>query len=339
MVKMNKLTFKYILVFSLVVIFIIAVIPGPREKIQAKISGIYNPEKWKKNETGTLKDRNNEKMRGTPMVLGKNLQGSVDFAMNRKNWETIKNHGFNTIRVCWVDPWYKDHGRNYWTVSEVLPYYDRCVELATETGMNLIINYHHVGAQQNFDTLYTFQFEKEFWQAIAPRYRDNPLVYYEPANEPTFRMKDYLKPEFKKEYMEIYRQIRADAPDREILMFSFNTIQKDILEVVDDYKNELDWDYTTIAYHMYNSTSSEAVKKLMEQYRVICTEWFYHYVSLERPDYSFIKQVDGYRENAQTLEMLGSSWIDWRDWSDTTLNELLDTLITDAKLKNYWWHE
>jgi|GEM_PF-6159672 len=37
--------------------------------------------------------------------------------------------------------------------------------------------------------------------------------------------------------------------------------------------------------------------------------------------------------------MIGSSWIDWRDWNDTTLNELLDTLITDARLKNYWWKE
>jgi hypothetical protein len=43
------------------------------------------------------------------------------------------------------------------------------------------------------------------------------------------------------------------------------------------------------------------------------------------------------KENAQTLETIGSGWIDWRDWDDTTLNELLDTLITDARLKNYWW--
>ena len=290
-----------------------------------------------KNETGTLKDRNGNIMRGTPMVLGKNLKGSVDFALNLKNWEKIRDNGFNTIRVCWVDGWYKDHGRDYWSVSEVLPYYDKCVENAAKSGMNLIINYHNVGAQQKFDTTYTFQPEKEFWVEIAPRYKDNSLIYYEIANEPTFRMKDYLNPAFKKEYLGIYRQVRKDAPEREILMFSFNTIQNDILEVVEEYKNDLDWNHTTVAYHMYNSNSSGAVKKLMENYRVICTEWFYHFVSLERPDYSFIKQVDGHRENAQTLEMLGSGWIDWRDWSDTTLNELLDTLITDAKLKNYWW--
>lgn len=290
-----------------------------------------------KNETGTLKDRKGNIMRGTPMVLGKNLKSSVDFATDIKNWEKIKENGFNTIRVCWVDPWYKDHGSDSWSVEEVLPRLDKVVENAVLSEMNLIINYHNVGPQQNFDTTYTFQPEKEFWQAVASRYKDNDLVYYELTNEPTFRMADYLNPAFKKKLMEIYKQVRSEAPEREILMFSFNTIQPEILEVVEHYEKELDWDYTTVAYHMYNSNSSDAVKKLMEKHRVICTEWFYHFVSLERPDYTFVKQVDGFRENAQTLEMIGSSWIDWRDWNDTTLNELLDTLITDAKLKNYWW--
>ncbi len=297
----------------------------------------YRYAETEKNETGTLKDRNGNIMRGTPMVLGKNLKSSVDFATDIKNWEKIKENGFNTIRVCWVDPWYNDHGRDSWSVEEVLPWLDKVVENAGLSEMNLIINYHNVGPQQNFDTIYTFHLEKEFWQAVAPRYKDNDLVYYELTNEPTFRMGDYLKPVFRENLMQIYSQVRNDAPEREILMFSFNTIQPEILKVVEHYEKDMDWDYTTVAYHMYNSNSSDAVKKLMEKHRVICTEWFYHFVSLERPDYTFVKQVDGHKENAQTLEMIGSSWIDWRDWNDTTLNELLDTLITDAKLKNYWW--
>ncbi|WP_372947163.1 cellulase family glycosylhydrolase [Mariniphaga sp.] len=319
---------------EITVTLLIILISLPEKNISRKS---FTSDETGKNETGTLKDRNGAMMRGTPMVLSKNLKSSVDFATNIKNWEKIKENGFNTIRVCWVDGWQKDHGRDYWSVEEVLPYYDKCVENAHILGMNLIINYHNVGPQQNFDTTYTFQMEKEFWKAIAPRYKDNNLVYYELANEPTFRMSDYHKPGFKKSLMQIYRQVRNDAPEREILMFSFNTIQPEILDVVEHYENELDWNFTTIAYHMYNSTSSDAVKKLMEKHRVICTEWFYHFVSLERPEYTFIKQVDGHKENAQTLEMIGSSWIDWRDWDDTTLNELLDTLITDAKIKNYWW--
>ncbi len=139
-------------------------------------------------QTGTLKDTKGEIMRGTPMVLGKNLPESVEFATNIENWKTIKNNGFNTIRVCWVDPWYKNHNSDSWTVSEVLPYFDKCVENAANSGMNIIINFHNVGAQQEFDTEYTFALEKEFWDSIAPRYKNNELVYYEIANEPTFQM-------------------------------------------------------------------------------------------------------------------------------------------------------
>ncbi|MFC2090014.1 cellulase family glycosylhydrolase [Bacteroidota bacterium] len=292
-----------------------------------------------KPESGTLLDMNEEIMRGTPMVLGKNFSGSVAFATNIEEWKRIKKNGFNTIRICWVDPYYKDRERDHWTVEEVIPWYDKCVKIATEMEMNLVINFHNVGSQQNFDTTYAFETEKEFWKAIAPRYKDNPLVYYEIANEPTFRMHDYLKPEFKKNYLEIYEQVRKDAPEREILFFSFNTIKKEIIEVANGYEQDLDWKHTTIAYHMYNDTSSASVQHLMKSHRVICTEWFYDHVGKARPDYTFIQQVDGYKENGQTLESIGSSWMDWRDWSDTTLNELLDTLINDARSKGYWWIE
>ena len=295
--------------------------------------GVYSKEI---RQTGTLKDKNEKIMRGTPMVLGKNQSSSVAFALDDKNWETVKNNGFNTIRVCWVDPWYRDHGQTYWKVSEVLPYFDKCVENAGSCGMNIIINFHGVGSQQDFDKNYTFALETEFWDSIAPRYKNNNLVYYEIANEPTFQMNDYMKPVFKQNLMNIYNNIRSLAPERQILMFSFNTIANDIVNVVENYKSELDWDYTSVAYHMYNSTSSQAVKTLMAYHRVICTEWNYDFVS-KKGDFAYIKQVDGFKENSQTLENIGSGWIDWRDWNDTSLNELLDTLILDAKLKNYWW--
>lgn len=285
---------------------------------------------------GTLKDKNGDTMRGTPMVLGKALNGSVAFAQNIENWKTIKNNGYNTIRLCWVDPWYKDHSQANWTVNEVLPYFDQCVQNAIATGMNLIINFHNVGAQGEFDKTYQFTLENEFWSAVAPRYKDNDLVYYEPANEPTFTMSDYLKADFKDSYLKLYNSIRTLAPNRQILLFSFNTIAADILNVVENYKDQIDWAHTTVAYHMYNSTTSASVQTLMAYHPVMCTEWFYDHVS-RLPGNEFIKQVDGFKENAQTLEKIGSGWIDWRDWGDITLNEAIDTLISDARLKNYWW--
>ncbi|HET6557651.1 MAG TPA: discoidin domain-containing protein [Prolixibacteraceae bacterium] len=285
---------------------------------------------------GALKDKNGNTMRGTPMVLGKALTESVAFALNTANWETIRNNGYNTIRVCWVDPWYKSHAKDCWTVAEVLPYLDQCVQNATATGMNIIINCHDVGAQQESDKTYQFALEKEFWNAVAPRYKDNDLVYYEPANEPTFTLSDYLKVDFKESYLQLYNTIRTLAPKRQVLFFSFNTIASDIVNVVENYKDQIAWEHTTVAYHMYNSSSSAAVKTLMAYHPVICTEWFYDHVS-RLPGNEFIRQVDGFKQNAQTLEKIGSGWMDWRDWGDVTLDELTDTLIVDAKAKNYWW--
>lgn len=288
--------------------------------------------------TKVLKDKNGVAMRGTPMILGKTLDQSVAFAQNIENWKTIQNNGFNTIRLCWVDPYYKDHSQVNWPVSEVLPHLDKCVENATATGMNLIINFHNVGAQQNFDKTYQFSLENEFWNAIAPRYKNNDLVYYEPVNEPTFTMSDYLKSDFKAAYLKLYDNIRTLAPERQILFFSFNGITPEIVNMVENYKDQIDWTHTAVAYHMYNSNTSAAIKTLMVNYPVFCTEWNYDFVS-KLPDFGFIKQVDGTKENAQILEELGSGWIDWRNWEDITLNELVDTLITDARKKNYWWGE
>jgi sialate O-acetylesterase len=294
---------------------------------------VYSPQKP---ISGALKDKNGNAMRGTPMVLGKSLTQSVAFAQNIENWKTIQNNGFNTIRVCWVDPYYADRAKSCWSVAEVLPYLDKCVENATATGMNLIINYHNVGAQQNYDKTYQFALENEFWTAVAPRYKNNDLVYYEPANEPTFTMSDYLKPEFKTNYLKLYNILRTLAPERQILFFSFNGITQEIINVVNDYSPQIDWAYTTVAYHMYNSTTSAHIRTVMAYHPVICTEWFYDHLS-KLPGNEFIKRVDGFKLNAQTLEKMSSGWIDWRDWGDFTLNETVDTLITDARVKNYWW--
>jgi hypothetical protein len=285
-----------------------------------------------------LKDKNGSAMRGTPMILGKTLDESVAFAQNIGNWKTIQNNGYNTIRLCWVDPWYKDHSQANWTVTEVLPYLDQCVQNATATGMNLIINYHNGGAQQEFDKTYQFTLENEFWNVVAPRYKDNDLVYFEPGNEPTYTMSDYLKTDFKASYLKLYTTIRNLAPDRQILLFSFNTIVPEIVTIVENYKDQIDWTHTSIAYHLYNSPSSASIKTLMVNYPVICTEWNYDFTSKE-PGINSIFQIDGVKENAQTLEELGSGWIDKRKWDDNTLDELIDTLITDARKKNYWWGE
>ena len=94
------------------------------------------------------KQPNQPVLRGTPMVLGKALGASVAFAIEVKNWQQVKDFGLNTVRICWVDPWFADRNNAHWTAEEVLPKLDACVSNAQATGLNIIINYHNVGEQQ-----------------------------------------------------------------------------------------------------------------------------------------------------------------------------------------------
>lgn len=294
---------------------------------------------WNSLAQGTLLDHQGEIMRGTPMVLGKNIQKSIDFATDLDSWNKIKKYGLNTVRVCWIDPWYKTRNRDHFSVEEVLPYFDRCVENATATGINIIINYHNVGAHNKGFDENDMQLLESFWQAISPRYKDNHLVYYEIENEPVFGGgAKYLNEPYRSRLLGIYRQIRRDAPERQILLFSFNTASASIVEAIEDFDDEIDWDKTSVAYHMYGTETASFVSDIMKNKRVICTEWDYIHKVNEPWNFEYIKVVDGFRINAGAMELIGSGWIDWRDWSDTTFNEL-DTLKFDAIKKGYWWGE
>jgi hypothetical protein len=274
-------------------------------------------------------------MRGTPMVLGKQMHASVAFATDIKNWQMVKGLGLNTVRICYVDPWYEDRKYIEWKPEEVLAWLDKCVANAKATGMNIIINYHNVGEQDRQAKAgepWDFTRLGSFWSLVAPRYKDQAHVFYELSNEPTFNGGDYLKPKFHTGLMTVYQQIRLAAPERTVLLFSFNSLHANLKGIVDAYASEIDWKHTMVAFHFYggDGTSKEA-RKLAQVYPAICTEWDYPGTA------DYVKQVDGKRLIAETCEDMSVGWIDWRSWNDTKLDHLTNILIPDAKAKKYWW--
>ena len=274
-------------------------------------------------------------LRGTPMVLGRTLEASVAFATDVKNWQQVKDLGLNTVRVCWVDPWYADHNYAHWTAEEVLPKLDKCVTNAQATGLNVIINYHNVGEQHeqtqsgkplNFSRL------ASFWRLAAPRYTNQTRVFYELSNEPSFDGSMFLKPEFHAGLMGVYRHVRHDAPQRTVLLFSFNSTDPDLKGIVDTYASEIDWAHTMVAFHFYGGdATSRKARELAKAYPSICTEWDYPGAA------EYVKQVDGKLLIPETCENMGVGWIDWRSWGDTKLDRIRQSLIPDAKAKGYWW--
>jgi hypothetical protein len=159
-------------------------------------------------------------------------------------------------------------------------------------------------------------------------------------NEQAFSTEKYLEPEFISNMKQIYEQVRTDAPDKEVIMFSFNQLGIDMLQVINAY-TWIDWSKTVVGWHFYSSSNSTADQILTEEkhlrdllrsgYRTICTEWDYP----GRAPY--IQPFYGCTVNAEMLEEFGISWADWRGWDDITYNSYEQYLVPDAKAKGYWW--
>ena len=284
----------------------------------------------------TLLDRNGERMRGTPLALGRNnALGDTRAAVSDPAWwAQLDSLELNTVRLCYVDPWYdtRPFGPT-WTTEEALPFIDAAVANAVANDLNIIINYHNVGGYQEHGNFGRVQ---EFWEAVAPRYADNDLVYYELDNEPTFNGSDYLREDFMDTLRTVYERVHELAPDRHIILFSFNSTTYSSKNIVDAY-DWVDFDYTTVGWHFYGWFEGSIIAQqnnlidLINAYPTICTEWD---VDIS---HDYTRPFFGNNVMAQNLEQFGISWVDWRNWADASLDIVRDSIIPDAMAQGYWW--
>ncbi|MEM9159323.1 MAG: cellulase family glycosylhydrolase, partial [Verrucomicrobiota bacterium] len=160
---------------------------------------------------GTLLDQNGDRMRATPIIIGgaSGLTNSVNYATDYNNWITLRDvYKLNTVRLCWVDPYYEDHGWPHWTLSQAAPYIDQCVQNAANAGMNIIINYHNTAENQEIKDQYgnviapidltrNQQERLDFWTLMANSYANDSHVYFELVNEPVWSYGFYTDTVFK----------------------------------------------------------------------------------------------------------------------------------------------
>lgn len=254
---------------------------------------------------GTLLDRDGEVMRGTPLVITGNTEVrdvSNPFALDPATLLAMKERGLNTVRLCLVDPYYEAKTEySFWSLEEQLPVIDGVIENATAMGMNVILNYHSVG---EFDRKKkpNFSLVNHYWEVLAPLYADNDRVFYELINEPTFQSEDYLRAKFKSQLTDLYQRVRELAPERQILMFNFSSLSHDMESIIDAYSADMDWEFTSVAWHAYGAseTGLGRISALMQQYRMVCTEWDYPGTFSYVPD-----QLDGFQIHAGALENIG----------------------------------
>jgi hypothetical protein len=120
-------------------------------------------------------------------------------------WQKMQENGINAVRIIAFDPWQRSEGyiamkliaenpKDQPEISQdtkdFLDHLDAVVDLAAQYGMYAVINYHDVGKYQDCQPRNpeqagkdivcqtTLKYITEFWNLVAPRYKNRTLPPY-----------------------------------------------------------------------------------------------------------------------------------------------------------------
>ncbi len=139
---------------------------------------------------------------------------------------------------------------------------DDLVDIAGRLGMYIIIDYHPVFGFDSADAA-------AWWSEVAPRYADRTHVIYELANEP------YPNTEYPGNVIDfqedLYQQIRGDAPDTHIILWSFPVTDFRMAGTVAQ-ADQVSYQNASVGYHPYGGYDASDLTGLRAQYPIIATE-------------------------------------------------------------------
>jgi Cellulase (glycosyl hydrolase family 5) len=128
-------------------------------------------------------------------------------------WLAMRNVGhFNTVRImAFLGAWPKSP--QTMDLERLLPRLDGMVELAAEAGLYVLIDNHSECCGNQNVTNNTV-----FWEAVAPRYKDQTHVFYELKNEPWqyTGLAEYERT--------MYRVIRPLAPETHVILWTIENL-------------------------------------------------------------------------------------------------------------------
>ncbi|WP_239308321.1 MULTISPECIES: cellulase family glycosylhydrolase [unclassified Frankia] len=250
-------------------------------------------------------------------------------------WATLTANNLNGVRVAVA----YNEASDSPTMAQITSYLDKIIEKADAHGMYVMIDYHSALAA-DADQQYTIARLREFWSVIAPRYANRTNVLYELYNEPvTWRPADYTAQNIA-DQKEIYRLIRAKAPETHIIILSFavpanygGDSAPTMLSIASQFDGVVDWSKTSVGFHAYWETSSQPWVRLKASYPVISTEFMGPAGTVAEAT-----SFDGSRWTTEVFERQGISWVGW-NITDTQndINTILPDLRRDATGKGYWW--
>jgi hypothetical protein len=270
----------------------------------------------------------------------------------------LKANGLNAIRLICFDPWQfsggdnKEYPNGYdhsdWDnqkeVDEHFDHVDKIIDLASQAGLYVMLNYHNTGHYYDRNAK-TLNYISKFWAMTAPRYANRTHVFYEAYNEPLQWWPDNYKDEDLANFYAVYKLIRSKAPDTHIAQLSFANVvcfsappvtPRDVTHRLETF-GPIDWSKSSVAFHPYgNGGTSKTIVDLISEYPAINSEQ-----GLPDNCLQAAEKMDGDYMGVQTMERIGVSWFHWyiaENGKDLEFDKnFTGRVLADAKSKNYLW--
>lgn len=299
--------------------------------------------------------------------------GLGGFVTDPAYYDAMQAAGMNAFRLICFDPWQASHGfagqnqpfpaADFFDdqdMQTLLNEFDFAIEMASQRGMYVMINYHDTGgfrdpdyrfpanANQQFSYRPTLSQIRRFWRIMASRYRNRTHVFFELTNEPVQWSSSEYTAQDLDDFKTIYDDVRARAPRTHVVLCSFaNTnspTPRGMRQVAGELRQRgIRFRNESIGFHPYNiafpnTHSSFRLRNLREAYPVINTEQnFPAGVIAGNSDPDAIG-FDGDFMGVQSMERYGISWFHWNVNDPGQLSEnFVDVLIPDAIDKGYFW--
>jgi ATP-binding cassette, subfamily B, bacterial MsbA len=296
-----------------------------------------------KTESGTvLTDRGTPLRGGVAEVFAfGNETDKTAYVRDPEYYRMLRRARLNAVRIVCSDPWQRSHGFPHWDMSrdadrqKFFSELDAVVELASQNGLYVLIDYHDIGCLD-------VELASSFWQYVAPRYANHPGVFYELANEPVAFHPEYYTDEDLRKQEFLYRLVRSLAPDTHLVLLSFaNTALalvpegNPVVEVIQRMEG-ISWNNASVGIHPYRTLSSGILLAIQDHAPVVITEIDLPVHAGGLPD--LYTSIDGAEYGHQVLERLGISWFGWGIEGPEKLEKHFKRgVLEDAKAKNYLW--
>jgi hypothetical protein len=260
-------------------------------------------------------------LRGAPFFM------SIFNTQHMRNNETTyrdyfndvkNNYGMNCVRICpWIGNWEYNIATDTNHYNQIIYMLDKVVQWAEDAGIYAVINCH-----TKFNTKVNVAKSQEFWNIVAPRYKDKTHVVYEITNEP-----DLIT--VRTNMDDMYAYVRERAPDTHLICWSVadpgvisqadpdapSDSSRATIFSLQDIQNASSISYTnaSVGFHVYPWNANGDTRRWDKAkgfrdagYPVICTE----FMCFQNADTIPI-HYDYVTSNIRDARAYGMSWIQW----------------------------